>query len=125
MTFKCESLPGTSESLRQSYSIPRLKGRPSAATFIVLLASESIAPAELDKTNNSSLVYFSDSPPDEHEDHHSDRTTNCLGPCCHGLRLWVSCFLFYFEVLSLCHVLSLSHFFYVFSYVPSVNHPLM
>ena len=51
----CEFLPGMSESLRQSYSIPRLKGRPSAATSIVPV-SVSIAQCELEKMDNSLLV---------------------------------------------------------------------
>ena len=65
----------------------------------------------------------------EREHHHSEWTVSCWGWCCHAL--WVSCFLFYFVVLSSFHVMifiscpcTFPAFFYVFICVPSVSHPL-
>lgn len=55
--FTCEFLPGTSASLRQSYSIPTLKGRPSAATSIAPPDVPSILQSNLENTEKDEVVF--------------------------------------------------------------------
>eukprot|EP00064_Thunnus_orientalis_P024086 superscaffoldBa00009862_g24360 len=47
-----------SESWWQSYIIPRLKGRPSAANSIVLLTAGSISKSELGKQHVNLLLAY-------------------------------------------------------------------